>query len=134
MIPESTRLNIRHVLTRADNDWANGHSHLPMEPARMLALVEAVERNIGRTAVEQLRVDLANARALIGRLVEAIRGEWDPARDPHKQIRAAMDELRRVERFLLSLNDDPMIVKHRPSQRETSNPDGLQETPKKGVA
>lgn len=134
MIPDSTRLNIRRALANADTDWAHAHSAGQIEPGRMVALVEAVERHIGSTAVEQLRLDLANARAVIGRLVEAIRGEWDPAKDPHTQIRAALDELKQVERFLLSL-DQTKIVKHRAGDRETSKPDGLEASPiEKGVA
>jgi MoxR-like ATPase len=105
MIPESSRLNIRRVLTRADNDWAVGHSAQAVEPARMLALVEALEKNLGRTAVERLQLDLANARALIGRLVEAICGRWDPARDQHAQIRAALDDLKVIRQYLESLHD-----------------------------
>lgn len=102
----STRVNIRSVLTHADNDWAMGHSARTIEPARMLALVEAIEKSIGRTAVERLQLDLANARALIGRLVEAVRGGWDPARDQHGQIQSALDELKAVERYLRGLNDE----------------------------
>jgi len=104
VIPDSTRLNIRRVLANADTDWASGYSADLIEPARMTALVEAVEKHIGRTAVEQLRLDLANARAIVGRLVEAVRGEWDPVRRQHEQIRAALAELHRVREFLESLD------------------------------
>lgn len=106
MIPESSRLNIRFVLTRADSRWAMDNNDDAIHPERMAALIEAVETSIGRTGVERLQLDLANARALIGRLVEAVRGRWDPARDQQGQIRAALDELRQVERYLLSLNED----------------------------
>lgn len=131
--PRSSRLNIRFVLTRADARWAMENSDEAVHPERLDALIDAVETNVGKTAVERLELELANTRAMLGRLVTEIRGHWNPDRPAQPQARAALEDLRLLERYLLSLNETK-IVKHRPGDREPSNSVGLQETPEKGVA
>jgi hypothetical protein len=130
-----TRLTIQYVLVRADRRYAQEHLTNALPPDRMDTLIRAVDSNFGASAVGELELIAANSKALIGRLVEAVSGSWNPAGNVARQVVEALRQLRQVEAFLRSLNEPDKIVKHPVSLRETSLDAGLQVTPdERGVA
>lgn len=107
---QQSRMRIQYALVRADRSWAGHHMANALPPDRMDMLVRAVEKSIGATACLGLEVELANARGCLARLVEAVTGEWLPEEDAGAQALHALQQVRRVEAFLLSLHVDQEVA------------------------
>ncbi len=92
---------VRAVLERADRRWSLANDDEPIDAPRMDALVMAAERWFS----EGPETAHANTRALLGRLLLAVTGEWDVDGDVPKQVSEALRQLRLVRAYLLSQND-----------------------------
>lgn len=92
-------------LVRADRHWATAHRANPLPPDRLAWLLRAFSG-----AQRDLELEHANTRALIARLVEAVVGRWDPRGDVAVQAQTALRELRRIERYLLSLHNEQEVA------------------------
>jgi hypothetical protein len=100
----SGRLNIGLVVIRADRRWCEDHAADATPAEHLNTIIRAVEDHVGLGATDQMRAELANTKALLGKLVTAVRGSWDPDASHSRQVTEALGQLRAVERFLKSLN------------------------------
>lgn len=102
----SARLNLGLVVIRADRRWCEENAADATSADHLNAIIQAVEGHIGTPALDTLNVELANTRALLGKLVAATVGSWDPKKSHAGQVTAALGQIRTVERYLKSLNDN----------------------------
>lgn len=101
-----TRLTIQYVIVRADRRYAEDHLAKPLPPDRLDTLIRAVDANFGTAAVQELEVIAANTKALLGKLVTAVTGTWNPDRNVVRQVQDALRQLRQVEAHLLSQHEE----------------------------
>lgn len=100
----SRRLNIGLVVIRADRRWCEENAADATSADHLNAIIRAVEDHVGLTATDKARHELANTKALLGKLVAAIAGAWDPDASHSRQVTEALGHVRAVERFLKSLH------------------------------
>lgn len=105
--PEEVRVkgsvNIGTVIIRADRKWCADNAADATPAEHLNAIISAVEEQVGTVAVDRLRLELANTRTLLGKLVRAITGTWDAKGCLGGQVTEALRQVRMVERYLLSL-------------------------------
>lgn len=107
---QQSRMRIQYALVRADRHWATQHLSNALPPDRMEMIVRAVEKAVGTTGVLELELELAKTRGCLARLVEAVAGAWQPDVDAGAQAHDAMQIVRRVEAYLVSLQDDREVA------------------------
>lgn len=100
------QVSIATVLIRADRAWAMDNAADAMLPDHMNALIRAAETYFGTAAVDGLRAEVANSRALLGRVVRAVTDEWKPNGNHAEQVAEALREVRAVREFLSTLTDE----------------------------
>jgi hypothetical protein len=100
------RLDIDLIVERADKGWALRTGSEASEPARLAAIARSVQDHVHLHVLDHLEVEIGILRAQVARLVGAAVGEWVPDAPSEPQVSAALRELRAVEAFLQSLNQD----------------------------
>lgn len=104
MTPEQTT-HWQAELVRADRHWATAHRATPLPPDRLawlFRIVAGMQRD--------LELEVANARGCLGRLVEAVTGEWDPRGDVGAQTQEAFRHVHQVEQYLMSLHNEQEVA------------------------
>ena len=96
------RADVRSILVRADQRWSVLNGDEMIDPPRMDALVTALEQGL----VSDLDAELANAKALLARLVGVINDGWEPEVSTGSQVTEALRQLRAVRAYLLSLHHE----------------------------
>lgn len=99
------RLNVGLVVIRADRKWCDENAADATPADHLNAIIQAVEDHVGLTASDRVNHELANTKALLGKLVTAVAGVWDPAASHSRQVTEALGQVRQVERFLKSLHE-----------------------------
>lgn len=100
----SPRLNLGLVIIRADRRWCEENAADATPAGHLNAIIRAVEDHVGLAASDRVQHELANTRALLGKLVAAVRGAWDPDVSHSRQVTEALGHVRAVERYLKSLH------------------------------
>lgn len=100
MTPEqSARWHAEMVAT--DRRWATAHRANPLPPERLLVLLRAVSGS-----QRDLELETANTRGCLARLVEAVTGRWRNGVDVGEQTVEALQQVHKVEQYLLSQQDE----------------------------
>jgi hypothetical protein len=97
-------LNIGLVVVRADRRWCEANAAEATPAEHLNVIIRAVEDHVGLAASDRVRHELANTKALLGKLVAAIAGAWDPDASHSRQVTEALGHVRAVERYLKSLH------------------------------
>lgn len=100
------RLDLPLIVDRADKGWALRAGLDASEPDRLAAITRSVQDHVHLHVLDHLEVEIGTLRAQVARLVGAAVGEWVPDAPAEPQVSAALRELRAVEAFLQSLNQD----------------------------
>lgn len=95
-------LDINLIVERADRAWALHEQADQSEPDRLAAIARSVRDHVHLHVMDNLEVELGSTRALLGRLVNAVTGDWDPDEPAAPQVNAAIRDLRAVEAYLTS--------------------------------
>lgn len=101
-----SRLNIGLVVIRADRRWCEENAADATPADHLNTIIRAVEDHVGLPANDAMRHELANTKALLGKLVAAVLGAWDPDASHSRQVTAALGQVRQVERYLKSLQGE----------------------------
>lgn len=99
-----SRVNIATVMIRADRRWCVDNCADATHPEHMAALVRAVETHVGTAAVDELRLEVAKLRSLLGKLLREVSGEWQANGNQAEQTTAAVGQVRAVREYLKSLH------------------------------
>lgn len=98
------RLDLDLVIDRADRSWSVATESERSEPERLAAIARSVRDHVHLHVLDQVEVELGSTRGLLGRLVTAVAGEWDPDQPATPQVTAALRELAAVAAYLRGLN------------------------------
>lgn len=96
----TARLNVGLVVIRADRRWCEENAADATPADHLNAIIRAVDEHVGTAAVDQLSADLANTKALLGKLVQAVTGEWKSGGCHAKQVNDAVRQVRAVREYL----------------------------------
>jgi hypothetical protein len=100
------RINIGTVLIRADRAWAIDNAADALLPDHMNALIRAVEAQLGTAAMDEVHSELANTRALLGRLVRAVTDSWKPNGNHAEQVQEAVRQVNAVRAYLTGQEEE----------------------------
>lgn len=92
-------------MVAADQRWATAHRANPLPPERLLVLLRAVSGS-----QRDLELETANTRGCLARLVEAVTGRWRNGVDAGEQTVEALQQVHKVEQFLMSLHNEQEVA------------------------